>query len=235
MILFGGFVTSYYSTSHPDPAVRREGDLLVQLAAHGWGNSSPAFRQVFVSRFLPDATQDEWKLFDELQRITATPDVAVRQLQAMYSMNVKAAAARVRCPTLVLHPRDDQMVPFQQGRRLAALIPGARFVPVEGRNHIPFPSEPAWAAFVRESRSFLGAGQASPLQAQAQAQVQLTARQHEVLRRIAFGESDKQIAQALRLSPRTVEMHAARALAALGCRTRAEAVRRAGEQQLLGI
>jgi len=230
LILFGGFATSYHSTSHPDPAVRREGDLMIELAALGWGNSSPAFRQVFVSRFLPDATPAQWKAFDELQRATATADVAVRQLRAMYSMNVKEAAARVRCPTLVLHPKDDEMVRFEQGRRLASLIPGARFVPLEGRNHIPFPQEPAWAAFVRETREFLGTAAAS----ESEDAVQLTARQCEVLRRIAFGESDKQIAQALSLSPRTVEMHAARALAALGCRTRAEAVRRATERRILG-
>jgi pimeloyl-ACP methyl ester carboxylesterase/DNA-binding CsgD family transcriptional regulator len=230
LILFGGFATSYHSTSHPDPAVRREGDLMIELAALGWGNSSPAFRQVFVSRFLPDATPAQWKAFDELQRATATPDVAVRHLRAMYSMNVKEAAAHVRCPTLVLHPRDDEMVRFEQGRRLASLIPGARFVPLPGRNHIPSPQEPAWAAFVRETREFLGA----PAASESEDAVHLTARQCEVLRRIAFGESDKQIAQALCLSPRTIEMHAARALAALGCRTRAEAVRLATERRLLG-
>ena len=230
LILFGGFVTSYHSTSHPDPAVRREGDLMLALAELGWGNSSAAFRQVFVSRFLPDATQSEWRDFDELQRATATPDVAARYLRAMYNINVKAAAARVRCPTLVLHPTGDEAVPFEQGRRLASLIPGARFVPLQGRNHIPFPREPAWQSFVRETRQFLGTAP----RAYETSPVQLTTRQTEVLRRIAFGESDKQIAAALRLSPRTVEMHAARALQALGCRTRAEGVRRATEQRLLG-
>jgi DNA-binding NarL/FixJ family response regulator len=122
------------------------------------------------------------------------------------------------------------MVRFEQGRRLATLIPGARFVPLPGRNHIPFPHEPAWQGFVRETRQFLGA---APVASDAGAPAQLTPRQTEVLRRISFGESDKQIAAALRLSPRTVEMHAARALQALGCRTRAEGVRRATEQRLL--
>jgi len=228
LILFGGFATSYHSTSHPDPAIRREGDLMIELAELGWGNSSPAFRQVFVSRFLPDATQAQWKAFDEMQRTTATPDVAVRYLRAMYGMNVKQAAARVRCPTLVLHPKNDEMVSFKQGRRLASLIPGARFVPLEGRNHIPFPAEPAWEDFVRETRRFLGTND-EPV---GHAEVRLTERQLEVLRRISFGQSDKQIAAALGLSPRTVEMHAARALHALGCRTRAEAVRRASERRM---
>jgi pimeloyl-ACP methyl ester carboxylesterase/DNA-binding CsgD family transcriptional regulator len=228
LILFGGFATSYHSTSHPDPAVRREGDLMLELAELGWGNDSAAFRQVFAARFLPDATLDQWRAFDERQRATATPDVAVRYLRAMYGMNVKEAATRVRCPTLVLHPTRDEMVRFEQGRRLASLIPGAQFVPLEGRNHVPFPSEPAWHGFVRETRRFLG-------QADDRgdgARIRLTDRQLEVLHRISRGESDKQIARALGLSPRTVEMHAGRALQALGCRNRAEAVRRASEQRL---
>ncbi|HEX3141712.1 MAG TPA: helix-turn-helix transcriptional regulator, partial [Rhizobacter sp.] len=65
LVLFGGFVTSYHSTSHPDTAVRREGDLMLELAEVGWGSSSPAFRQVFVSRFLPDASQAQWVAFDK--------------------------------------------------------------------------------------------------------------------------------------------------------------------------
>lgn len=228
LILFGGFATSYYSTSHPDPAVRREGDLMLELAAVGWGSSSPAFRQVFVSRFLPEASPAQWSAFDQLQRETCSPDVAARYLQSLYGINVKAAAQRVRCPALLLHPKGDQMVPFEQGRRLASLVPGARFVPLEGRNHIPLPTEPAFAAFLREVRDFLGEslGPEAPVP-------RLTPRQAEVLRLIASGETDKQVAAALRLSPRTVEMHVASALKALGCRTRAEAVHRATRLLLL--
>lgn len=228
LVLFGGFATSYYSTSHPDPAVRREGDLMMELAAVGWGSSSPAFRQVFVSRFLPDASPAQWSAFDQLQRETCSPDVAARYLRTLYGINVKDAAARVRCPALLLHPKGDQMVPFEQGRRLASLIPGARFVPLEGRNHIPLPTEPAYAGFVREVREFLGTPHADDAPVP-----QLTPRQVEVLRHIAGGETDKQVAGALKLSPRTVEMHVAAALKALGCRTRAEAVHRATRLRLL--
>ena len=230
LVLLGGFATSYFSTSHPDPAVRREGDLMIELAAVGWGKSSPAFRQVFVSRFLPDASPAQWSAFDKLQRETCSPDVAARYLEALYSINLKDAAQRVRCPALMLHPKGDQMVPFEQGRRLASLVPGARFVPLEGRNHIPLPTEPAFAGFLREVRSFLG--EEPRLDA---AVPQLTARQAETLCHIARGATDKQIAAALSLSPRTVEMHVAGALKALGCRTRAEAVHRATRLRLLQV
>lgn len=227
MVLYGGFATSYHSTSHPDPAIRREGDLMLELAAVGWGSSSPAFRRVFVSRFMPDATPAQWDAFDRVQRDTASPDVAVRYLKAMYSINVKDAAARVRCPTLVLHPRDDQMVSFEQGRRLASLIPGARFVALPGRNHMPFADEPGWTEYVREVRSFLGDDDAVAPSAR------LTPRQLDVIRRVASGLTDKQIARELALSPRTVEMHVSSALRTLGCRTRAEAVRHALVQGLI--
>jgi pimeloyl-ACP methyl ester carboxylesterase/DNA-binding CsgD family transcriptional regulator len=230
LVLLGGFATSYFSTSHPDPAIRREGELMIELAAVGWGNSSPAFRQVFVSRFLPDASPAQWSAFDKLQRETCSPDVAASYLEALYGINVKEAARRVRCPALMLHPKGDQMVPFEQGRRLASLVPGARFVPLEGRNHIPLATEPAFTAFMREVRSFLG--EEPPQESPAP---QLTARQTEALRHIARGASDKQIAAALSLSPRTVEMHVASALKALGCRTRAEAVHRATQLRLLRI
>jgi len=228
LVLLGGFATSYFSTSHPDPAVRREGELMRELAAVGWGSSSPSFRQVFVSRFLPDASPAHWAAFDQLQRETCSPDVAARYLEALYGINVKDSARRVRCPALLLHPKGDQMVPFEQGRRLASLVPGARFVPLEGRNHIPLPTEPAFAGFLREVRAFLG--EEPPPDAPV---ARLTVRQAQALNHIARGATDKQIAAALSLSPRTVEMHVAGALKALGCRTRAEAVHRATRLRLL--
>lgn len=224
LILYGGYATSYYSTSHPDPGVRREGDMLAQVAEVGWGAASPVFRQVFVSKFMPGATPEQQRVFGQLQRDSATPEVAARYLRAMYWLNVKAAAARVRCPTLVLHARGDQMVRFEQGRRLAALIPGAVFAPLDSDNHVPFASEPAFTQMVDRIQGFIGTPLPRPT---------LTPRQLTVLRAVAGGQTDKQIAQALQLSPRTVEMHVSGALRALGCKTRAEAVHHAGQQRLL--
>lgn len=231
LILYGGFATSYYSTSHPDPAIRQEGDLMLQLAQVGWGSSSPAFRQVFASKFLPGGTTAEWGAFDKLQRETATPDIAVRYLRTLYSINVKESAARVRCPTLVLHPKDDQMVKFQQGRRLASLVPGARLVPLEGSNHMPLPDEPAWTEFLRQTRAFLGVTGDSP--EPRPSMVRLTSRQSEVLTHIAHGRTDKQIANALSLSPRTVQMHVASLIRSLGCKNRTEAACHATQHQLI--
>jgi pimeloyl-ACP methyl ester carboxylesterase len=54
-----------------------------------------------------------------------------------------------------MHARQDARVPFEQGRRLAAGIPGARFVPLEGRNHVILETEPAFDRFMEETRSFI--------------------------------------------------------------------------------
>jgi pimeloyl-ACP methyl ester carboxylesterase len=227
LILLGGFATSYLSSHRADPKVLEEAETLLKIVELGWGSAQPAFRQVFVSKFMPDATAEQRRGFDELQKATATPEMAARYLRAMFSVNVRELAAQVRCPTLALHVKGDQTVQFEQGRRLAALIPGARFVPLEGSNHMMFQDEPAWAAFVQRVRAFLGT------EVQPAAAVVLTPRQLEVLRRVACGQTDKQVARELDLSPRTVEMHVAGAMKALGGKTRAEAVRSAAQRGLL--
>lgn len=73
--------------------------------------------------------------------------------------------ARVSVPTLVLHSRNELVVPFEEGRRLAASIPGARFVALEGRNHLLLETEPAWSVFLHEVRAFLGSPTSQPVTA----------------------------------------------------------------------
>jgi len=228
LILFGGFLRAYFSTKNPDPRVLEEADVLLKSARLGWGTGSAALRQVFVAKLMGEATEAQRQAFDERQRVTSSPEMAERYLRAMFSLDVKDLAPRVACPTLVFHSRGDQLIFFDQGRKLAASIPGARFVPLESKNHLLFGEEPAWHAFVAEVRSFLAAeGTAS-----ASAPPALTSRQREVIRAVARGLTDKEIARELSLSPRTVEMHVARILAALECANRAQAV---GKAKGLGL
>ena len=82
-------------------------------------------------------------------------EVAVRLRMATADLDVVDLLPRVQAPTLVLHSRHDNAVPFEEGRRLAAAIPNARFVVLESENHVPLPDEPAWPTFVGEIEAFL--------------------------------------------------------------------------------
>jgi pimeloyl-ACP methyl ester carboxylesterase/DNA-binding CsgD family transcriptional regulator len=226
LVLHGGFHRSYLSSKNPDPRVREEAEVLLKSARLGWGTGSVALRQVFVAKFMGESTEAQRQAFDERQRLTSTAEVAEKYLRAMFALDVKDLASRVSCPTLSFHSRNDQLIFFEQGRKLAALIPNARFVPLESKNHVPFREEPAWQTLVAALRSFLDDDAVT-------LQKELSRRQLDVLRGIARGLTDKEIAHELSLSPRTVEMHVARALDALDCANRAEAVHKATTLGLL--
>jgi pimeloyl-ACP methyl ester carboxylesterase/tRNA A-37 threonylcarbamoyl transferase component Bud32 len=135
---------------------RDEREVLLSLIRVGWGKDHPAFRQVFTSLFIPDGTTEQIQWFNELQRVSAKPENAARMCAAFYTLDVRALAPQVRAPTLVLHGTGDMRIPFAEGRLLASLIPGARFVPIDSRNHLILESEPGWPRFLTEVRSFLG-------------------------------------------------------------------------------
>jgi len=70
-------------------------------------------------------------------------------------IDIRHLLPQIKIPTLVLHGRGDQVVPFEEGRILAAEIPGARFVPLESRNHVLLETEPAWERMLEATRAFL--------------------------------------------------------------------------------
>ena len=187
----------------PSSSDREQAQLMTSLIRMGWGQGQSAFRRLFTTLFIPDANPEQMEWFDELQRITAEPETAVRIRQARNQDDVTAEATRVACPTLVIHPRDDALVPFGEGRLLATLIAGARFVALESRNHILLADEPAWAQFQDELRNFLG-----PAEVSAPAELpELSHREREVLALVAEGLSNEEVAARLYLSVRTVERH----------------------------
>jgi class 3 adenylate cyclase/pimeloyl-ACP methyl ester carboxylesterase len=154
LVLHGGFVLGTMKRARSE-AEKEQAAAMLTLMRLGWGQENAAFRQLFTSQFIPDATKEQADWFNELQRISISPDGAVRYRMATNDFDVSSLPARVSVPTLVMHARDDAVVPFDQGRRLAAGIPGARFVPLASRNHLILEDEPAFPRFLEEMRRFL--------------------------------------------------------------------------------
>ncbi|ORB83556.1 hypothetical protein B1987_06670 [Mycobacterium kansasii] len=150
--------------------------------------------------------------FDELQRSSCSGEHAARSRAVRYGVDVSELARTITVPTLVLHGRDDAVVAFDEGRKLASLIPGATFVPLGSANHILLQDEPAWNEFRAQLRGFLPAGRcAPPLDGDL-----FTDREMEALRFIAQGWDNDSIAAAMHLSVRTVERHLSNCYAKLG-------------------
>ena len=142
LVLYGGFARGRRMRGLPEEAANSA--AMVQLMRQGWGQENPAFRQMFTSLFIPGGTPEQMQWWNDLQRITTSPENAIRFREIVDGIEVSDLLPLVKAPTLVLHCRGDAVQPFDEGRRLAAGIPGATFIALEGRNHVPLKGEPAW-------------------------------------------------------------------------------------------
>jgi pimeloyl-ACP methyl ester carboxylesterase/DNA-binding winged helix-turn-helix (wHTH) protein len=153
LVLYGAFATGLnYSGSPRQLEARRALTSLVRL---GWGLNNPAFCKTFTYRFIPEATPEHEKWFDELQRVSTSPENAARLMERDDDIDVRPLLPKVKTPTLVIHCDRDQAVPPERGRVLAAAITGAHYVSLPSANHLLLEDEPAWSRFVEELGLFL--------------------------------------------------------------------------------
>jgi pimeloyl-ACP methyl ester carboxylesterase len=152
LVLYGGFVQGRLQRDPPQAAEAR---MLEDLVEHGWGRPDSAFRRVFASLFVPEASVADLDAFDELQRVSTSPENALRFVRMFNQIDVLSLAAKVTTPTLVLHARSESEIPVSQARLIAAAIPNAKFVPLDSRNHILGPDEAAWQQFLDEIAAFV--------------------------------------------------------------------------------
>lgn len=153
LVLYGGYARGKRRRGSARDV--EQSDALLTLMRDGWGRDNPAFRQVFTSLFIPDGTAEQVQWWNDLQLKTTSPENAVRMRRAWDEIDITDLLRHVQAPTLVLHCRDDAVQPFDEGRRLAAGIPGAHFVALEGRNHVILRNDPSWSRFLEEINSFL--------------------------------------------------------------------------------
>ncbi len=228
----GGPVAIAYAHRHPDQVSRlilhgsgaatlsgspdsaQLDDVFTRMIEVGWARPEGRFRRVFTDMLIPGATPEQMTWVDALMRTSTSTENAVEFRCQRRNVDVTALLTALDVPTLVLHARGDQMVDLANGRLLAAGIPGARLVTLESNNHVLLADEPAWPVFRREVTEFVATdrepahpsarttGHAAP-----HALNSLTTRDLEVLRLVANGQDNRDIAEALSLSPRTVERH----------------------------
>jgi pimeloyl-ACP methyl ester carboxylesterase len=155
LILYGGFATGANKRPGVTAAGRERLAAMNTLVKQGWGADNPAFRQMFTSLLIPAADKDQVDAFNELQRLSASPECAARYLETVGDLDVLELLSQVKAPTLVLHVRDDSLVPSKLGRELAAGITGARFVALPGKNHILLEQDPGVSRLFEELKDFL--------------------------------------------------------------------------------
>jgi len=154
LVLCGGYARGWAKRGSQEEIERKLAlNTLIRL---GWGRDHPVFRQMWTTLYIPEGTLEQTRWFNDLQRISASPENAVRFSQAFGQIDVMDLLPRVHVPTIVFHCDQDAAVPFQEGRLIAAGIANAKFVPLASRNHLVLGSEPAWHVFVKEVSQFLG-------------------------------------------------------------------------------
>ncbi len=132
-----------------------ESDAFITMIKEGWGKELDAYVRMFGAFFMPDANAEQLSGFTNLQRRATPPENAASIQLAIDSIDISEELANVKAQTLVFHVREDARAPFEEGRRMAAAIPNARFVPLEGRNHVMLSSDPALQRFLSEVSKFL--------------------------------------------------------------------------------
>jgi pimeloyl-ACP methyl ester carboxylesterase/DNA-binding CsgD family transcriptional regulator len=218
LVLHGGYARGRLMRE-PTPQLIEEAEMMNKLAELGWGQENPAFRQFFTTQFIPGGTPGQHQWFNELERISTSPANAARFMRTFNAIDIVDMLPSVACPTLVLHASADARVPFQEGRLIAGLIPGARFVPLDSANHLTLDTEPSWRRWLDEVRTFLPSAPAGGAEF-----VSLTPRERDLVELIAQGRDNAQAAARLGLSEKTVRNHITSIFAKLGVENRSQAI-----------
>ncbi len=210
-----------YAARHDIPAATRTS--LVDFVRTNWQLAS----QMLAGLMLPHASGDEIAAMSRYKRLCAASDVAAAFLELDLTADARHFLPSVNIPALVLHRRGDRTVPVSHGREVASLLPNARFATLAGDSHLPYADDQR--ELHRALAGFLG----SDLPVPQENSSPLTRREVEVLRLVASGLSNREIAASLHLSEHTVHRHVANVLRKLGQSSRAAAVGQATRAGLI--
>jgi pimeloyl-ACP methyl ester carboxylesterase/DNA-binding CsgD family transcriptional regulator len=228
LVLYGGYAAGRLRDARsmsPDQA-----HVMLEMTRLGWGVPAHAFCRVWGSYFQPGGTPAHYRSWSEQQALSTSPEIAARLLEIGWETDVREEARRLQCPALAVHLDHDVVVPVEVGREMACLIPDCRFVQLEGENHMPLETDPAWPRIVAEIDTFLKPTEQDAIDPKAALALgELTARERDVLEAVAQGLDNAEIAAALGMSEKTVRNHITRVLDKIGVEHRYQAIVRARE------
>ncbi len=155
LILWGGYARG--RNRRGDHADQAFADAFVGLLREGWGTDHPAFRRMFSSLYLPEASEEQVRWWIDMQRLSTSPETAAALSRTSNNIDVSNALARVTVPTLIIHSARDAVVPLAEACYVAARIDGSKLFVIESSNHLVLPHEPAWNTALDEIERFLAA------------------------------------------------------------------------------
>jgi class 3 adenylate cyclase/pimeloyl-ACP methyl ester carboxylesterase len=154
LILYGGFALGRFKQAKSQSELETFHAMLTFIK-NGWGSDNPVARNLFTTQFMPGASRQSIDAFNDIQRKATSAECAARYFETAGNLDIRQMLPDVRHPTLVLHCREDNAVPFQLGVELAGAIPGARFIGLLGRNHMPQDGDPCIEPLVTALKEFV--------------------------------------------------------------------------------
>jgi len=225
--MIGSYARRLRDRDYPWGSTRDERDAFCHRLLDEWGGP------VGIEERAPSRAHDlvfrNW--WASYLRMGSSPGAAVALTRMNAEIDVRGVLPSIRVPTLVVHRRGDRAVQFPLGIEVASRIPDARFVPLDGEDHLAWEGDQR--SLVEAILAFLGRSTLVAVPDTDGDADALSTREREILRLVARGLGDKQIAEALSLSPHTVHRHVANIRLKLGQPTRTAAVNEAARLELI--
>jgi pimeloyl-ACP methyl ester carboxylesterase/DNA-binding CsgD family transcriptional regulator len=227
LILYAPLVTGWHGRNDANSQLWQS---MERLVLSGWGEDNMAFPAMFANLFLPESPPETRQWYAELQRKSATKEMAVRFMSVLSELKMFSRLKQITVPTFVVQIAHDQVVDPRSVIGIAGEILGSQFVSVESRNHILLANEPGWEEFKKIFRGQVQSGvpNGSPTPATSASTAitfeALSKREREILEKIAKGFSNQRIADELYISEKTVRNHITSIFDKMGVSTRAQAI-----------
>jgi len=194
-----------------------------QLVSSGWGESSMAFAAMFANLFLPNSPLEHRDWFAELQRKTASKEVATAFMNVLANLKMFPRLKLIHVPTLVIQIAREQVIDPKSVPGVASEIADSAFESIDSSNHVLMSNEPGWQQF-KETFTRYVPGREIATDGKFGSLAELSKREHEILAHMAQGLNNGEIGERLFISEKTVRNRVTQIYEKIGVHSRAQAI-----------